>query len=255
MLFFRKKHILSAFLLLLPCLACLANGTRIYTRKARLEDFTSSTLRIVESGNAEFNKAMSDEVSSRWSLSPYEFISSPEYDSCRESNSFYFLSVEARDGIDFLTLRKGGREDEEESLKKPFEIVSIPICGTGGTYQKAIVYLPAFLDIIMEFVDRAMKSDTKAYSGLGQFNISNLNGKEATLDEEDGLKCFRNEEKNVVAGIIVAPAEPAAGAFFYKMLISTDTHRLYYFRKQKIKEGEIPGWNKLERIRIYGRAD
>jgi len=232
-----------------------AIGAKIYTKKAKLEDFTASTLRVVATGKTDFDTALSDEISTRWNLSPYEFISPGIYKGCGNSNSYYFLLVESRDGVDFLSLRKGGKEKDENSFKRPFEVVSIPISSTGGSYRQAIIYLPAYIDIIQRYVRGAINSDSQAYAGLAKSNISNLNGKEACLDDNQSEIWFKKEEPNTLIGVIISPLNPQKGQAFYRMLISTDTHELFYFRTQKLKEGEKPEWSRMDRIRIYGRAE
>ncbi len=39
---------------------------------------------------------------------------------------------------------------------------------------------------------------------------------------------------NTVVSYVVAPSEPVNGSICYKMLIGSDNHELYYFKKHKI---------------------
>jgi hypothetical protein len=49
----------------------------------------------------------------------------------------------------------------------------------------------------------------------------------------------------------VAPFEPQPGAYCYKMLIDTQTHKLYYYKRHRISSKAGAGFLKDDLKRIY----
>ena len=71
------------------------------------------------SGDSILELALREEVTVHWRISPFEFCSPEEYGQLRSSNNYYFLTLAQEEGIAYLILSKGGKEDETESLRKP----------------------------------------------------------------------------------------------------------------------------------------
>ena len=58
---------------------------------------------------------------------------------------------------------KGGKPDETDQLKKPFEVLRMPIASVDDPTGRELVFMGAFLDIIQRFTEEAMTSDRVAY--------------------------------------------------------------------------------------------
>lgn len=250
----RRCVIVIFALAFLSVLSASAQGGKFYTRKARLEDFSAKVTKVVLSGDAIADAVLREEVAIRWQLSPYEFCTVTEYDAIKTDSRYYFLHFVRKDDVIFLSLDKGGLPDSPDVMKQPMEVVSIPVSGADMQVLDNLCYMSAFIDILQKFTEGAMTSDGKAYSGLAQFNISNMNGKTAVVDKEAAQKSFEASEAGTLAGVIVAAAEPKEGSWCYKMVISCDTHRLCYFKKHKISAEQPAGWLKGDLKRIYGKS-
>lgn len=224
-----------AALLLLPLLTF--GQAKVYTRKAKLEDFTVKTTKVVSNGQALVEINLRDEVTSRWRLSSYEFCSVDDYDKFKNDNSYYFLRLISDGGLSFLALEKGGKEEDADRFKRPFEIVRIPIGATGMFLGADIIYMDAFIDIIQNFTEDAMGSDRSGYLGLETCNSRSLKGKSVCLDEEKAAAAYAEQQPDTLVPVCFAPAP--GGEWCYKMLIDAETHELMYFNKVKYKsEGD-----------------
>lgn len=237
-----KNRLLPLFIALSLLSAGLpaAGQGKIYTRKVRLGDFPTRTTKVVLAGNSILELALRDEIAVHWRISPYEFCTPEDYAGLRSSNDYYFLTMAHDEGIAFLILAKGGRDDEKESLKKPFEVVRVPIANYEDPSGRELVLMGAFLDIIQAFVEDAMLSDRTAYTGLSAANGSQLRGKTLYLDPDRADEACMQQEADALIGISIAPSQISFQSFCYKMLISADTHELFYYDKAKYK-GPLDG--------------
>ena len=224
---------LSAFLLL-GSLSAAGQG-KVYSRKVRLGDFPTRTTKIVLAGSSILELALREEIAVHWRISPYEFCTQEEYARLRTSNNLYFLRLAQEDGIAFLILAKGGKDDEKESLRKPFEVVRMPIASSGAPSGRELVLMGAFLDIIQAFVEEAMISDRTAYLGLAAVNVAPLRGKRIILDPDEADRVYLAPEPDTLVAVTIAPEEIGFNSFCYKMLISADTHELYHYARARYK--------------------
>ena len=165
---------------------------------------------------------------------------------------------ESEPGIDMLTLVKGG-EGADKSINDMFEVVSFPLRSTEDPSGREFVLLPAFLKIIQEHTTSLTDTEMKAYSNIGAKDSKRLRIKriffwsedfapqvdeqtKRSLDEDILIKededevdeIFSEGTFNTVVSYVVAPSEPVNGSICYKMLIGSDNHELYYFKKHKI---------------------
>ena len=230
----RLLHLFLSVLLLFAAAAAHGQG-KIYTRKVRLEDFPTRTTKVVIAGNSFLELALREEIAVHWRISPFEFCDPEEYARLRTSNNFYFLNLAREDGIAYLILTKGGKDGEKESLLKPFEVVRMPIACYDDPSGRELVFMGAFLDIIQTFVEEAMISDKVAYGGLSSANGTKLRGKKVYLDPDAGDAAYLSGEADALLGVTIAPAQIGFDSICYKMLISADTHELYYYSKGKYK--------------------
>lgn len=228
------RHLFLTAVLLLAALSAAGQG-KVYTRKHRLGDFPARTTKVVLAGNSFLELTLREAVAVHWRISPYEFCLPEEYAALQASNELYFL-IPARDqGLDWLILTKGGRPDEKESLRKPFEVVRLPIASAGDPSGRELVLMGAFLDIIQTFVEQAMLSDRTAYGGLSAIDGARLKGKTVLLDPDKADAAVLAREPDALAAVVVAPADATEGTFCYKMLISTGTHELFLFEKSRYR--------------------
>lgn len=274
-----KKILTIITALILPLMAF--GQAQITTKKVKLSDFTQKVTKVVLSGNEFMDTALQDEVASRWRISPYEFCTLAEFNRMKSNEDYYFLLItkgqykkDSSPSFQFLTLVKGGGE----SLSDMLEVVSMPISCAQFPSGREVVFLPAFLNIIQEFTLEAMDKDANAYGGLGSHadNLSRLDDFSIVLSEDDiavesaliengTVKLGRNvsiaQESEVdammtdsvpstVVSYVVAPFDPQPGSFCYKMLIDTQEHRLYYYRRHKITEKAGAGFLKDDLKRI-----
>lgn len=238
---------------------------QITTRREKLKDFTSKTTKVVLTGDEFLDEALKESVASTWTVSPYEFCTNEEFQGIKTNDNFYFLMVvkgqfrrESEPGIDLLTLVKGG-EGAEKSISDMFEVVNFPLRPTEDPSGREFVLLPAFLKIIQDHTISLTDTEMKAYSSLGAKDSKKLRIKriffwsedfapqvdeqtKRSLDEDILIKededevdeIFSEGTFNTVVSYVVAPSEPVNGSICYKMLIGSDNHELYYFKKHKI---------------------
>ena len=236
---------------------------QITTRREKLKDFTSKTTKVVLTGDEFLDEALKESVAATWTVSPYEFCTNDEFQKIKSNADFYFLMVvkgqfrrESEPGIDMLTLVKGG---EGESVNDMYEVVNFPLRSSEDPSGREFVMLPAFLKIIQDHTVSLTDTEMKAYSSLGAKDSKKLRIKriffwsedfapqvdeqtKRSLDEDILIKededevdeIFSEGTFNTVVSYVVAPSEPVNGSICYKMLIGSDNHELYYFKKHKI---------------------
>ena len=75
---------------------------------------------------------------------------------------------------------------------------------------------------------------------------------ELTMTDEDAVdELMLANAENTLVSFVVAPTDAAVGSFCYKMLIDTQNHELYYFKKHKITKVTGPGFLSDDLKRIY----
>ena len=238
---------------------------QITTRREKLKDFTSKTTKVVLTGDEFLDEALKESVASTWTVSPYEFCTNEEFQGIKTNDNYYFLMVvkgqfrrESEPGIDMLTIVKGG-EGAEKSISDMFEVVNFPLRPTEDPSGREFVLLSAFLKIIHDHTTELTDTEMKAYSNLCAKDTKKLKIKriffwsedfapqvdeqtKRSLDEDFLIKEDEDEVDeifiegtfNTVVSYVVAPSEPVNGSICYKMLIGSDNHELYYFKKHKI---------------------
>ena len=246
------------------CLFSVAAGAqaKILTKKHRISDVTAKTTKVVLSGNEMFDVNYMTEISRRWRISPFEFCTTEEYESLRKSSDFYFLvpvinqrKKEAEPGIAMLCFEKGGKEEDADPAKEAIEVVSIPYGPAEESTGREFVFLPAIIDIIQNYTLEAMTRDLIGYGGLASYigkqrpnwrreiyiaesdlATSETQGNKINYLEQDEVDAiFESGEPGTLVGYTVSPVNPDNGSVCYKMLISSDTHELYFFAKHNLK--------------------
>jgi hypothetical protein len=251
-------------------LPILASGqAQITTKKAKIADFPNKVTKVVMPGNAFYDGAFQEVISSRWRVSPFEFCSLNEFDKLKGSDQYYFMMLtqgqfknENEPGLQFITLIKGGA-DAAKGIDSMLEVVTVPFAAADFPSGRELIYLPALIDIIQNYTMSSIEKDFSNLGGLSAYatNLTKANKMEIVFAEDDlsdeiteadkaamaekNISITDSEEvdaladgkgSNTLVSYTVAPEEPVAGSFCYKMLIDTNTHELYYFRKHKISK-------------------
>ena len=277
----RKVFIMLA-VALLPLMA--GAQAQINTKKVKISDFTEKITKVVLTGNDFYDIALQDEVKARWRVSPYEFCTWDEFQKDRNSSDFYFLLTtssqfkkESEPGLDLLSLVKGGTGATINSM---LEVVFIPFAPAEDPSGREMVFLPAFLDIIQKHALMSMEKDTDGYIGLSnnsmnlakaknmefvfseddlsseitrEFRDLNFDSDMVITDEDSADDYMLENAPNTLVSYVVAPTDAQPGSFCYKMLINSETHELYYFRRHRITKKFGPGFlaEDIRRINSY----
>lgn len=276
-----KRLLLLAIAITLPL--AMAAQAQIITKDAKIEDFQEKTTKIVLSGNEFFDSALSEEIRTKWYISPFEFCSAAEFEQMKGNGDYYFLLLvksrfrkESVPGIDMLTLIKGG-EESGQGIGKMLELVSVPVCSSAYPSGREFLFLPALIDIIQAQVSYVLEKDLNAYSSLSRVskNIINTEGMSivfsrddlsgeitpeieelyfqdgmTAVDEETADDFMLENTPETLISYTVTPDDPAPGSYCYKMLIDAGTHELYYFRRHRITKKTGPGFLPEDIMRI-----
>ena len=260
-----KKFLILIAAALMPVFA--SAQIQITTKKVKIADFPQKITKVVLSGNGFYDSAFQEEVSARWRVSPYEFCTLEDFEKLKGSDQYYFLLItegqfkkESEPGIQFITLVKGGAE-AAKGIDHMLEIVTMPFAAADFPSGRELVFLPALLDIIQSYTTDSLEKDISTLGGLNTYcsNITragdmdiafaecdfsteitetvkkhNFDDSIIIADEDTIDELAVNNEPNTLVSYVVAPDEPVEGSFCYKMLIDTQNHKLYYFRKHRI---------------------
>ena len=280
---FVRFFALAAVLLLsitLPGTPDASAQAQIKTRRVRISDFTTKTTKVVLRGEDVLSSALVSEITSRWRISPYEFCTTEEFEKLRTSPDYYFLVLtsgktpkEGDSGILALSLVKGGSEQDPDPARITMTLVTFPLASEVAPSGRELALLPAAIDIIQDFTQRAMLSDKAAYGGLAAYSSNFTNRKATSLvfapEEVSGVKSellsdsvtateevddiFEKQEEGTFVGFIVAPSSPVSGQYCYKMLIDAGTHSLCWFRRERIKEPAAVAFTSSEIRKLSGK--
>ncbi len=281
-----KRIIILIISMILPLTA--GAQAQINTKKMKINDFTQKITKVVLNGNAFYDTVIKDEIAARWRISPYEFCTLEEFETIKKDDNYYFLMStfgqfrkETAPGLQFLTLVKGGK-GAEKGIDGMLEVVSLPFASAEYPSGREFVFLPAFLDIIQDHTLRSMERDINGYGGLGNYsiNIAKSDDMDIVFSEEDlsslitesilvniadkGIIVTDEDEADsfildnapaTLVSYVAAPSEPVVGSYCYKMLIDSETHTLYYFKKHRITKKAGAGFlpEDLERITAHRR--
>jgi len=263
-------------MLVLACsaVAPAAGQAKINTKKLKIADLATRTTKVVLGSGDFVAGALRDEVSARWRISPYEFCTVEEYNALKESSDYYFLLIARSEekkyrGLLTLTLMKGGQPKAEDPQKRPVEVASLPFSSAGFPSGREVVFLPALLDILQDYVTKAMRSDGAGYTGFDiyarqvrktgikriffseddlvpdmdeAFRRQYFDEDMVIMSEAEADKAFQDGTYNTLVSYVVAPFDPQDGSWCYKMLIDAGTHELLYFKHHRISVRKWAGF-------------
>lgn len=278
-----RKLLILLLSLLLPIY--VMGQAQINTKKIKIADFTQKTTKIVLTGNLFYDSALQNEIATRWRISPYEFCTLDEFESLKTNDSYYFFLTakgqfkrEKEPGLTFLTIVKGGAH-AENGIDGMLEVVSFPIAAAEDPSGREFIFLTAVIDIIQNHIYDSMEKDFDAYGGLGTYTLDLPQTTEMTIifseddlaamdetardlyfndtmmmtDEESADSLLVRNAENTLISYTVAPSRPVQGSFCYKMLIDTQNHRLYYFKRHRITPRNGKGFllEDIKRISVF----
>ena len=232
-MFYRlAKYFLTLLLALLPA-SVWAQGT-IYTKSARLADFPQKTTKIVLSGQKLLDEVLKEEITSRWRISPYEFCDEEEFLDTRTVSRYYYLHFVFDDEFTWMQLYKGGPATGNP-LRTAMEVVSVPVASSEEATMDELVFLPAFIDMVQEYLIKALVSDKVSYQGLKGIVNRNKKGKFICNDEKEGRELFVAGAKGTIIPIIVWGTPEEKHRRYWRLRVSTDDHLLYDYRRKRVK--------------------
>ena len=273
-------------LVLAVCATPALNGqAKINTKKLKIADLPTRTTKVVLGAGDMMDSALRDEVAARWRISPYEFCTAEEYNALKEDSGYYFLLIARSEDKEYkdlltLTLMKGGKAKAEDPQKRPVEVACLPVSAAGFPSGREVVFLPALLDILQDYVTRAMRSDGAGYSGfdiysrqvrktgikriffseddlvpdMGEdFKKRYFDADMLIMSEEEADKAFQDGTYNTLVSYVVAPFDPKDGSWCYKMLIDAGTHELLYYRHHRISARNWAGFLPKDIKAIFSR--
>ena len=269
------KKILLTLIAAALCLVA-AGQARITTKRYRLSDFTERITKVVLPGNDIMDTSIKQAVLDGWRISPFEFCTTEEFKTLKKSSKYYFLLVSNAD-VSYLTITRGGSEEGIGSE----EIVSIPLGDGDNFFGRERVFLPAMVEILQDYILKAMEKEKDSYAGLSIYNSNyrkdgrlkricfseddlssdvDMAAKQKLFDEdmfvsteEEADSIFNAATFNTLVSYVVAPAEPKKGDTCYKMLIDASTLRLFWIKKHKISGEGDAGFRK-EDLRALSRG-
>lgn len=266
-----KRLFIILSIVLFPIMA--GAQAQITTKKVKISDFTEKVTKVVMTGNQFYDSALQDEIKTHWRVSPYEFCTYEEFLEDRNSNEYYFLLTtsgmfkkEKEPGLEMLTLVKGGTGATINSM---LEVVFLPFASSEDPSGRESIFMPAFLNIIQDYTLKSMEKDFIGYFGLSnsisdlskavnmqivfaeedlsqeitrEFRDLNFDSDILVTDEDSADDFMLNQTPNTVVSYVITPSDQKIGSYCYKMLINSETHELYYFRRHRISKKLGPGF-------------
>ena len=226
------KKALGKFLLVLVLAAsCLPSWgqKRIYTKGYKMQDFRSKTTKVVLDAGP-LGRSIRQEVTSLWTISPYEFCTPEQYEKQKTNPDYYFLHTESSRGIIYLTLDKGGKSDDANDLKKPFNVVSLPVSGEQDQSGRVYIYMPAYISVIQDYADAAINSETAAYTGLKAICRGVPRGVQVIKDPAAAEEAFLEHIPETAVRVTITPTGEPSDKPRYHLTFGTEDYRLYSFR-------------------------
>ena len=226
------KKAFGKFLLVLVLVATALPSwgqKRIYTKGYKMQDFRSKTTKIVLDAGP-MGRSIRQEVTSLWTISPYEFCTPEQYEKQKTSPDYYFLHTETSRGIICLTLEKGGKPEDPNDLKKPFTVVSLPISGEQDQSGRVYIYMPAYISVIQDYTDAAINSETVAYTGVKAICRGVPRGVRVVKDPAEADKAFSEHTPETAVRVTVTPTGDPSDKPRYHLTFGTEDYRLYSFR-------------------------
>lgn len=239
--------------------------------------FSSHVTKVVIPSTSLADLMLRDAVNKGWRISPFEFCTMEEYNKIKDNPNYFFLlrvdgifRNELESKIEYLTLIKGGPE-VKKGLYSSKNILTLPLQEIEDNSANNLYLLPIYIELIQNHIYKVQKDVSLAFKGntiysnkVGEikdktflFAVDFLNYK--TPDNEFS-ELFNGKVKlvmpnqiedaiiasspNTIVPIIIKPKGGSSGSYCYKLLVGTDSHELYFFRRHKISTRVPLGFTK-----------
>jgi hypothetical protein len=245
---------------------------KLFGKVEDLTDFSNKKLMVVLENGSLIDATIRGAIEKEWIISKYEFCSTDDFEKLKNDDSYYFLvrvngifKKEKEPALEFISLLKGGPKEIKNISQMP-DIITLPLQPINDGSGYILPYIDSYVKLIQDHVIRIQRNKIAARVGIswysnrldevraenvlfGENDISNelkpndvvflLNNYGKVVDEDEIQKAIENKASKTLVSICIAPNISQSGSYCYKMLLSTDTNELYYYRKQKIS-GRAP---------------
>ncbi len=262
---------LTATLLAIPAVS----HAQVFSKKEDLKDLNSKTLMVVLENNSMIDLTLKQAVEKEWELSKVAFCNLDEFEKIKTDTSYYFLirvkgifKKEREPAIEFLSLLKGGPE-AYMGLDGMYDVLSLPFQTIDDPDGYITPYIDAYINIIEAHVLRVQKKKIAATLGLSWYSnrlqelknkivLVNKNDLSELVSEESADEMLKgsgkvveedviheavdNKKQKIAYTICIGPNVEQQGSYCYKMVISADSHDIFYYRKQKVNAKNPKGF-------------
>lgn len=245
---------------------------KLFGKVEDLTDFSNKKLMVVLENGSLIDATIRGAIEKEWIISKYEFCSTDDFEKLKNDDSYYFLvrvngifKKEKEPALEFISLLKGGPKEIKNISQMP-DIITLPLQPINDGSGYILPYIDSYVKLIQDHVIRIQRNKIAARVGIswysnrldevraenvlfGENDISNelkpndvvflLNNYGKVVDEDEIQKAIEDKASKTLVSICIAPNISQSGSYCYKMLLSTDTNELYYYRKQKIS-GRAP---------------
>lgn len=278
---------LAAALLVFLCTFTAQAQGYIYTKKMRLADFQTKTIKVVKTGNAVLDEILQQEMSAAWYISPYEYCTMEEFSSLVNNAQYYFLHFVTNpknEDFLYLAITKGGTQDTMQTTDAQYEAIRIPYANLANQSGREYVYLPALLTVLQQFMRDAVTGDYYAYLGMRSQNLHSHHGEikkicisyedfpdafladstlfDARIEamEEDLVDLnFLEREDSTLVSYTVTSSHKGLTHESAVMLFHAKTGQIYYYNTHKYLKASQSGFTKSEikrfRKKFFKSAD
>lgn len=257
----------------------LLSGQAPFPSKDEIKQFTASKTCVVLEDDpfSSFNAYMKDAMKQYWTVTPYEFISSKEFNVRRLKPEFSFIVLtetkydkdKTSSLYNFINLLEGKKVDK---LGEMPEICAVPLSFAGEEDTEYGYKLGAILEFMQRHARLIMEDPSKTgRKYLKYYNenvpevmkktilvkqedlspeIANIerikaiySNKIEIVTEEEIIKAIENKSPGIVILHKVGPVgEKQDEGYCFKMLIGTDDANLYYYNMHTIDKNNPNGF-------------
>jgi len=239
--------------------------------------FGAKITKVVIPSTSLADLMLRDAVNKGWRISPFEFCTMEEYNKIKEdTNYFFLLRVDGRfrnelePKVEYLTLVKGGPEIKK-GIYSSHNIITLPLQEIDDNSGTNLYLLPMYIDLIQNHIYKIQKDISLAFKGNAIYSnkVSDIKGMELLfsmdqlnykLPNSDFVELFNgnvklvteqeiedaiiNSSPNTVVSLLIEPKGGSRGSYCYKLLIGTESHELYFFRRHKVSKRVPLGFTK-----------
>jgi hypothetical protein len=264
------KTTLSAVLLLFAVISL--NGQAPFPNKDEIKQFTASKTCVVleQDQFSSYNVFIKEAVKKYWTLTPYELITTQEFNKLRRDPAYSFIVLtqtnyekdKANTLYNFLNLLQGKNVSKLGELP---EICALPLSFAGEDdyeYNYKFGAILLFMQKHAQMIAQDPSLTGRKYLKYYNANIPKINGKTILIKEEDLapeissidkikavysgdvkivaeeeiVKAIQEKTPNTLILHKVGPREEKNAGLCFKMLIGTDDSDMYYYNMHKISD-------------------